>query len=79
MRLAIISLPAGLIHMPRWRVLVSTAAGSAIWNVLLITGGRFPGDRLDNAEQIIGWLTIASVVALVCWYALEVTHWTSKG
>lgn len=75
----IISLPAGLTHMPRWRFVLFTAAGSSIWNVLLITGGRLLGNRLDNAEQIIGWLTIASVVALVCWYAWRVTHWTPKG
>jgi membrane protein DedA with SNARE-associated domain len=75
----IISLPAGLTHMPKGRFLLYTAAGSAIWNVVLISGGRFLGDRLDNAEKIIGWLTIASLVVLVIWYLWRVTHWKPKG
>ena len=32
----IISLPAGLTHMSRWRFVLFTTAGSAIWNVVLI-------------------------------------------
>lgn len=75
----IISLPAGLTHMPKGRFLLYTAAGSAIWNVVLISGGRFLGNRLDNAEKIIGWLTIASLVVLVCWYVWRVIHWKPKG
>jgi membrane protein DedA with SNARE-associated domain len=75
----IISLPAGLTHMSRGLFLLFTTAGSAIWNVALITGGRVLGDQLDNAERIIGWLTIASVVLLACWYVWRVTHWTPKG
>lgn len=75
----IISLPAGLTHMPKVRFLLYTAAGSAIWNVVLISGGRFLGSRLDNAERIIGWLTIASLVVLVCWYLWRVIHWKPKG
>ena len=75
----IISLPAGLTHMPKGRFLLYTAAGSAIWNVVLISGGRFLGNRLDNAEKIIGWLTIASLVVLVCWYVWRVIQWKPKG
>ncbi len=74
----IISLPAGMTHMPRWRFVLFTAAGSAIWNVVLIAGGQFLGSRLDNAERIIGWLTIASVVVLACWYVWRVVHWKPK-
>ncbi len=73
-----ISLPAGLTHMPRWRFVLFTAAGSAIWNVVLIAGGQLLGSRLDNAERIIGWLTIASVVVLACWYGWRVAHWKQK-
>jgi membrane protein DedA with SNARE-associated domain len=74
-----ISLPAGLTHMHKGWFLLLTAAGSAIWNVALITGGRLLGNHLDNAEQIIGWLTIASIIVLVCWYVWRVTHWRPKG
>lgn len=75
----IISLPAGLTHMNKVWFLLLTTAGSAIWNVALITGGRILGDHLANAEQIIGWLTIVSVVALIFWYIWRVTHWRPKG
>ena len=74
----IISLPAGLTHMSRWRFVLFTTAGSAIWNVVLIAGGRLLGSRLENAERIIGWLTIASIVVLICWYAWRVARWKPK-
>ncbi len=35
----IISLPAGLMHMPFWRFCAYTAAGSAIWNAALVGVG----------------------------------------
>ena len=74
----IISLPAGLTHMPKWRFVLFTTAGSAIWNVLLIMGGQLLGQKLDHAEQIIGWLTIASVVVLAVWYLWRTIRWTPK-
>ena len=61
--------------MSRGLFLLFTTAGSAIWNVALITGGRVLGGQLDNAERVIGWLTIAAMVVLVIWYAWRVTRW----
>jgi len=75
----IISLPAGLTHMPKGRFLLFTAAGSTVWNIILVSGGQLLGQRLDNAERIIGWLTIASLIVLVCWYVWRVIRWKPKG
>ena len=53
-----ISLPAGLAHMPVGRFLLFTAAGSAIWNVLLILGGK----ALAAAEPPTdGWTAFAGL------------------
>ena len=36
-----ISLPAGLAHMKHWKFLAFTFAGAAVWNTLLIFGGKW--------------------------------------
>ena len=70
-----ISLPAGLAHMSLWRFVVFTAAGSAIWNACLILGGHWLGATFQQAEAVIGWLTIATVVLLIALYLYRVLTW----
>jgi membrane protein DedA with SNARE-associated domain len=75
----LISLPAGLAHMPKGRFLLFTTAGSAIWNAALIKGGELLGQNLKNAEQVIAWLTIAMIVILAGWYLWRVLTWKPRG
>ena len=63
----LISLPAGLSHMRHWKFLVFTFAGAAVWNTLLILGGKWLAayfDRLHNmAGAVIGGLIVLTVLA----------------
>ena len=53
---SIISLPAGLVHMPLGKFLAYTFAGSAIWNVLLIKGGQWLERYFADSQPILAWI-----------------------
>ncbi|AXB76728.1 DedA family protein [Novosphingobium sp. P6W] len=73
-----ISVPAGLAHMGHVRFLLFTAAGAAIWNALLILGGRWLGHTLSEAEVWLGWVTVAIGVATVIGYVWRVATWKPR-
>lgn len=74
----IISLPAGLTHMPLGKFLVFTALGSAIWNAALIKGGQWFGTSFADAEKWLGWATVATFAAFGVWYVYRVFTWKPK-
>lgn len=73
-----ISLPAGLAHMPVGRFLLFTAAGSAIWNVLLILGGKALAAWLADYEGMMGWIIAGLVVMAVGAYIWRVATWKPR-
>ncbi len=74
----IISLPAGMTHMPLWKFLLWTAAGSAIWNSVLAGAGLFFGSRFRELDQFVGPLAVALGVAIVIGYIWRVIRWKPK-
>ena len=68
----IISLPAGLAHMPKLKFLGFTFAGSIIWNALLIKGGEWLGHYLADSQHIIGWVIVGLVVLTIVGYLWRV-------
>lgn len=68
----IISLPAGLSHMPKLKFLAFTFAGSLIWNALLIKGGEWLGHYLEDSQDILGWGILGMVVLTVVAYLWRV-------
>ncbi|ALC83574.1 MULTISPECIES: DedA family protein [Bacillus] len=54
---SLISIPAGMSHMNFWIFLLFTAAGSLIWNVILVYVGAAVG---DSWESIVGYMDIYS-------------------
>ena len=62
-----ISLPAGLSHMHHWKFLVFTFAGAAVWNALLILGGKWLAAYFVTVHQyagaVIGGLVVLAVLA----------------
>ena len=70
-----ISLPAGLSHMKAWRFLLFTAAGAAVWNALLIEGGRRLAPYLHRYEQIASWTMGGLIAAIVLAYLYRVMTW----
>ncbi len=55
----LMSLPAGMVHMPFWKFMGLTLAGSAIWHTILITMGYLIG---DNAALIKNYTTGITLV-----------------
>ena len=74
-----ISLPAGLTHMPRGRFVLFTFAGAAVWNTLLIHGGRLLAHYLARFENLIGHSIIVMTVGFVLWYLWRVATWKPRG
>ena len=73
-----ISLPAGLSHMRHGRFLLFTFAGAAVWNALLIEGGRRLAE-VAGAEKIAGNVVIGLLVLTVLWYLWRVATWKPRG
>jgi membrane protein DedA with SNARE-associated domain len=73
-----ISLPAGMAHMPLWRFLLWTFAGSAIWNTVLIWAGYELGTRFSDLERYVGPVAVATVVAIIVFYVWRVITWTPR-
>ncbi len=61
---SLISLPAGLERMPRWRFLVLTAIGSGVWNAVFVVSGYALGEQFSDIERYSGWLNTAVYAAL---------------
>ena len=71
----IISLPAGMGAMPRWRFLLWTFAGSAIWNSVLAGGGIVLGSRFAELERYVGPVAIGTTAAAAAFYLYRVWTW----
>lgn len=74
----IISLPAGLAHMPLGKFLVFTFAGSLIWNALLIKGGEWLGRYLQDSQDILAWTIFGFVGIAVIAYVWRVMTWQPR-
>lgn len=74
----VISIPAGLAHMGHARFLLFTGAGAAIWNALLILGGRWLAHKLTEAEQWLGYATLVVVAAALVFYVWRVVGWKPR-
>jgi len=73
-----ISLPAGLAHMKHWRFLAFTFAGAAVWNTLLIHGGKLLARYLARFESVLGWSLAALTGGFVLWYLWRVATWKPR-
>ena len=62
---SLISLPAGLEEMPRWRFVLLTTIGSGLWNAVFVGAGYALGEQFDEIERYSGWLNTAVYVAIL--------------
>ena len=74
----IISLPAGMAKMPRWRFLVATSAGTTIWNIILAGAGILLDRNFEQLDRYIGPLAIATMVAVLAYYVYRVVTWKPR-
>lgn len=54
---SLVSLPAGLLHMPRPLYFALTVAGSLVWNSLLVGAGWLLGEEWEQVSDVIGALS----------------------
>jgi membrane protein DedA with SNARE-associated domain len=62
---SVISIPAGLRRMPLWKFALYTAAGSGVWNSVLVTLGWALGDRWQQINQYASYFEYAVIAAIV--------------
>jgi membrane protein DedA with SNARE-associated domain len=74
----VISLPAGLSHMKHWKFLAFTFAGAAVWNTLLIFGGRWLNSYLAETQEWLGWIILGSLALVLGGYAWRVITWKPR-
>ncbi|WP_374470408.1 DedA family protein [Phenylobacterium sp.] len=65
-----ISVPAGLLDMPKAPFLAWTTAGTALWCLLLASAGYLLADQYHRVERFldpVSWAVLAAVVGLYLW------------
>ena len=67
---SLISVPAGVEGMPRWRFTVLTTIGSGVWNAVFVLAGYALGEQFSDIERYSGWLNTAVYVAIAVLLAL---------
>ena len=73
-----VSLPAGLSHMSLWRFLLFTFLGAAVWNTLLVEGGRRLAPLMERYDTIAGWAVGGVIALVVIFYFYKVITWTPR-
>jgi membrane protein DedA with SNARE-associated domain len=63
-----ISVPAGVVRMPLGKFLLFTAAGSLIWNTVLVSLGVAAGDFIEKNLHYLDYVVVAVVVLAVIWF-----------
>jgi membrane protein DedA with SNARE-associated domain len=74
----VISIPAGLMHMPFARFILFTALGSAIWNALLVGVGLWLGTTIGKIEHFVAPVLIAGAVVMLGLYLWRVLTWKPR-
>lgn len=69
---SLISVPAGVAHMPRWRFTLLTGLGSLVWNTAFVGGGYALGAQFDRVEEYSGYLDLAVYTAIAVLLGLGV-------
>ncbi len=73
-----ISLPAGLAHMGKVKFVVFTAAGAALWNVMLIKGTQWLARTFSDIDDIVSGVIIAIMVVAIAGYLWRLFTWKPR-
>ena len=68
----LISVPAGIAHMPMATFLIYSTIGGALWTALLAMLGFLLGQRYEMVEGYVGPVSNAIIVAIVVFYMYRV-------
>jgi membrane protein DedA with SNARE-associated domain len=71
---SLVSLPAGVLRMPRWEYVLLTTVGSLVWNGVLVGAGYALGAQWERVSEVVGPVsgpllatTLLVAAALVLW------------
>jgi len=67
---SLISIPAGVEGMPRWKFVLLTALGSGAWNSAFVLGGYALGAQFEQIGQYSSYLNYAIYAAILVLVAL---------
>jgi membrane protein DedA with SNARE-associated domain len=74
----LISVPAGLAHMPAGAFLAWSAAGTALWTLFLASLGYVLQARYQLVEQWIDPISTAVVIAVAAFYVIRVVRYRAR-
>ena len=74
----VISIPAGLMHMPFWRFVAYTTAGSLVWNTILVGVGFWLGTNFETIDHWIAPMVTGIVVLALAVYLWRVLTWKPR-
>lgn len=74
----VISIPAGLLHMPFWRFVAYTTAGSLVWNTILVGVGFWLGTNFETIDHWIAPMVTGIVVLALGLYLWRVVTWKPR-
>lgn len=75
---SLISVPAGMRDMALVKFIILTAAGSAIWNTILIVAGFYLGENWSIVEAYAGYFQTLVVIAVVVFVAVWIVFKVRK-
>jgi membrane protein DedA with SNARE-associated domain len=73
-----ISLPAGMAHMPTAKFLIFTTIGCAVWNALLIGATLWISNTFANIENVIAWVLIGVIGLAAIAYVWRLIVWKPR-
>ncbi len=73
-----ISLPAGLAHMNAVKFVSYTAAGVAIWNLIVIFGAQWLARTFENSDHTVSIVVFAIAALAVAGYLWRVWTWKPR-
>ncbi len=68
---SLISIPAGMSHMPFWKFMLYSGVGTIIWTTFLACVGYYFGNNIELMQQIfsrVGYMIIGIVLILVAYF-----------
>lgn len=68
---SLISIPAGMSHMPFWKFMLFSSVGTIIWTTFLACVGYYFGNNIELMQQIfsrVGYVIIVIVLILVAYF-----------
>jgi membrane protein DedA with SNARE-associated domain len=75
---SLISLPAGVLRMPRWEYILFTTIGSLVWNAVLVGAGYALGTQWERVSHAVGSVSTPLLIVAGIAAAAGLTWWVRR-